>query len=145
MFSKAAKALGISNFEIAQIHHYAEEIRHGAFEVGGVTDHVELVTGHKAEAFESTARRYLDNPSLIDPRLATGGKLSALAFMIRMMLTRVPNFDQWERDQGFPMLNEPVLAHNSEEWRMTAERQELNLLASPIEQPDLSIIRSHAG
>jgi uncharacterized protein YbjT (DUF2867 family) len=134
MFSKAAKALGISNFEIAQIHHYAEEIRHGAYAVGGVTDHVDQVTGHKAESFESIARRYLENPSLIDPRLAKGGKLSALAFMMRMMMARVPNFDQWERDQGFPMLNEPALAHHSPEWVATAEKQELNLLPATAQQ-----------
>ncbi len=145
MFSKAAKALGISNFEIAQIHHYAEEIRHGAYEAGGVTDHVERVTGRKPESIESIARRYLDNPSLIDPRLAKGGRLSALAFMIRMMLTRVPNFDQWERDQGYPMLNEPVLAQDSEEWRATAEQQELNLLSASIEPHDPTIIRSGAS
>jgi NAD(P)H dehydrogenase (quinone) len=145
MFAKAAKALGASEFEISQIRYYAEEIRHGAFEMGAPTDHVELVTGRKPESFESIARRYLDNPSLIHPRLAKGGKLAAFAFAIRMMLTRVPNFDQWERDKGFPMLNEPVLAHDSEEWRATAERQELNLLPAPVEPHDLTIVRSSAG
>ncbi len=115
MFAKAAKALGVSEFEIAQIRYYAEELRHGAFEIGAPTDHVELVTGRKPESFESIARRYLANPSLIDPRLAKGGKLKALAFMFRMMLKRVPNFDRWERDRGHPMLNEPVLAQDSPE------------------------------
>ncbi len=142
MFSKAAKALGASEFEIAQMRYYAEEVRHGAFEVGAPTDHVELVTGRKPEPFESIARRYLDNPSLIHPRFSKGGKLAALAFMFRMLLSRVPDFDQWERDKGFPVLKEPVLAHESEEWRETAQRQELNLLSAAVEPRDLTIVRN---
>ncbi len=142
MFAKAAKALGASEFEIAQIRYYAEEIRHGAYEMGAPTDHVELVTGRKPESFESTARRYLDNPSLIHPRFSKGGKLAAFAFMFRMMLSRVPDFDQWERDKGFPVLNEPVLAHDSEDWPATAEKQELNLLstATPGAQVDIRVV-----
>jgi hypothetical protein len=68
---------------------------------------------------------------LIHPSFAVGGKLQAISFMVRMMLARVPNFDQWERDQGHPMLNAPLLAQDNPEWRATAERQKLNLLASP--------------
>ena len=142
MFAKAAKALGASEFEIAQIRYYAEEIRHGAYETGAPTDHVERITGRKPESFESIARRYLDNPSSIHPRFSKGGKLAAFAFMFRMLLSRVPNFDQWEREKGFPVLNEPVLAHESEEWRATAERQELNLLSAPVEPHDPTIIRT---
>ena len=133
MFAKAGKALSFSPFEIAQLRYYAEEIRHGAYEMGAPTDHVELVTGRKPESFESIARRYLDNPSLIHPRLARRGKLAAFAFMFRMMLSRVPNFDQWERDRGFPMLNDPVLAHDSRDWREAAENKHLLLLpTSPV-------------
>ncbi len=62
--------------------------------------------------------------------------------MFRMMLSRVPDFDQWERDKGFPVLNEPVLAHDSEDWRATAEKQELNLLstATPGAQVDIPVV-----
>ena len=141
MFARAAKALGAADFEIAQIRYYAEELRHGAFEMGAPTDHVELITGRRAESFESIARRYLDNPSLIHPQLSQTGKLGAFAFMIRLMLSRVPNFDQWERDQGFPVLNEPVLAHDSEQWRATAEKRELNLLpnSAPGSEVDIPV------
>jgi uncharacterized protein YbjT (DUF2867 family) len=143
MFAKAAKALGASEFEISQIRYYAEEIRHGAFEMGAPTDHVELVTGKKPESFESIAQRYVDDPSLIHPRLSKGGKLAAFAFLFRMMLSRVPDFDQWERDKGFPMLDNPVLAHDSDEWRATAERQELNLLstATPSTRVAIPVVR----
>ena len=53
MFSKAARALGFPDFEIAQLRYYAEEIRNGAYAVGAPTNHVELVTGQKPESFES--------------------------------------------------------------------------------------------
>ena len=134
MFAKAAKALGASEFEIAQIRYYAEELRHGAFETGAPTDHVELVTGRKPETFESIARRYIANPSLIHPKLASGGKLAAMGFVFRMILSGVPNFDQWERERGFPILNQPLLAHESDEWQATAALQELNLLSVPQRQ-----------
>lgn len=140
MFAKAAKALGASEFEIAQIRYYAEELRHGAFETGAPTNHVELVSGKKPESFESIARRYIDNPSLIHPKLAKGGKLAAMAFVFRMMLSRVPDFDQWERDKGFPIINEPVLAHDNDEWQATAEMQELNLLPVPQRQREPAAI-----
>ena len=129
MFSKAARALGFADFEISQLRHYAEALRNGAYEIGAPTDHVEIITGQKPESFESIARRYLANPSLIHPKLANGGKLSALAFMLRMMLTRVPDYDRWERDRGHPQLNAPVIATDNKDWLVSAERQQLNLLS----------------
>ncbi len=130
MFSKAASALGVSNFEISQIRHYADALRHGAYELGAPTDHVELITGQKPESFENIARRYLAEPSLIDPRLATGSKLGAMALMLRIMLTRLPDYDHWEQDQGHPMLNAPLRATDNNEWRTSAGRQQLNLLTA---------------
>lgn len=140
MFSKAAKAIGVSDFEISQIRHYAEALRHGAFEAGAPTDHVEIVSGQKPESFESTARRYLANPSLIHPIVTDGGKLEAMAFLIRMMLTRVPNFDQWERDRGHPILNTHQIATDNKEWLASAENQELYLLSGPAKQPEKNVI-----
>ena len=74
---------------------------------------------------------------MIHPRLAKGGKLGVLAFLVRMLPRRVPDYEQWERDSGQPMLNEPVLAQNSSEWCATAERQELNLLPVSAQQHEL--------
>lgn len=128
MFAKAARARGFPDFEIAQLRYYAEEIRHGAYEIGAPTDHVELITGQKPQSFEQIARRYVDNPALIHPKLAVGNKLEAMAFMFRMMLTRVPDYDQWERDRGHTILTRPLLAHESEDWRISAEKQQANLL-----------------
>ena len=128
MFAKAAKGLGFPEFEISQIRYYAEELRRGAYEIGAPTNHVELVTGQKPESFEQIARRYLKDPTLIHPRLTHGGKLDAMTFMFRMMRSRVPDFDRWERDRSHPILKQPLLAPDSKEWLASAEKQQANLL-----------------
>ena len=146
MFLKAATAQGIfSTFEIAHARFYFEELRGGTFAVGAPTDHVQEICGRAPESFETIARRYIARPELIHPGLRAGTKLGALAFIGKMMLTRAPDLDRWEQERGHPMLREPVLAHDSEEWRATAERQELNLLSAPGEPHDLTIIRSRAS
>ncbi len=128
MFTKAAKAQGFSNFEIAQIRRYAEELRGGTFSVGAPTDHVEIVTGRPAEDFEITARRYIRNPELVIPNFKIGSKLGAAWLMMKTMFTPEPNLDQWESERGYPLLDEPVLAHDSDEWLLSARNKNLALL-----------------
>ena len=128
MFVKAAKAQGFSNFEIAQIRHYAEELRGGTYAVGAPTDHVEKVTGRPAENFEITARRYIQHPELVIPNFKIGGKIDAALLMMKTLLTKTPDLDQWESERGYPLLQDPVLAHNSEEWLVTAKQKRLALL-----------------
>lgn len=128
MFAKAAKGLGFPEFEVSQIRFYVEELRGGTYEIGAPTNHVELLTGQKPEPFEQIAQRYLRNPALIHPRLSIGGKVDAIAFIIRMMLSRVPDFDQWEHDRGHPRLKHPLLAQDNPDWLASAEKQQANLL-----------------
>jgi len=137
--------MGLSNFVVAGVRHYMEEMRAGTYAVGAPTDHVEQVCGRPAEDFEVTARRFIEHPELVWPGLKIGSKLGAFRLMLKTFLTRVPDLDAWERDQGFPMLNEPVLAHDSEEWRASAEQQELNLLSTPVEPHNLTLIHSSAS
>ena len=128
MFTKAAKAQGFSNFEIAQIRHYAEEVRGGTFAVGAPTDHVEVVTGRPAEDFETTARRYIQHPELVIPNFKIGGKIGAAWLMMKTMLTKAPYLDKWESERGYPLLGSPVLAHDSEEWLQSAKNKNLALI-----------------
>lgn len=129
MFVKAATAQGLlGTFEIAQIRRYAEEVRAGAFAFGAPTDHVERVTGRPPEDFEVTAQRYISNPDLITPGFRAGGKVEALWLMLRTMLSSPPDLDRWESERGYPILSEPVLAHDSLEWRITAQQKQLALL-----------------
>ncbi len=128
MFLKAAKAQGVSAFEIGHIGSYFEEVRGGTYAVGAPTDHVQEVLGRPPESFETAARRYIAQPDLIAPGLRIGTKLEALAFMVKMMLTRAPDAERWARERGHPILREPVLAHDSRDWRKAAEQQDLLLL-----------------
>ena len=68
------------------------------------------ICGRPQESFETIARRYIAQPDLIVPGLRVGTKLGALAFMVKMMLTRAPDLDRWERERGHPVLEKPVLA-----------------------------------
>jgi hypothetical protein len=51
--------------------------------------------------------------------------MSAYGFMARMMLTRAPDLEQWERSQGHPLLADSTLAMESPEWRKAAEQEQL--------------------
>lgn len=128
MFAKAAIAQGFSLMDISQFRYFSEELKAGVFEMGGLTDHVELVTGKKPEKFEETARRYINTPSLIHPLLTVGNKFETMIFMMKMLLTSVPNFDKWEVNHGHPILKNATLSQDSNEWLLTAKKQELNLL-----------------
>ncbi len=134
-FMKAATALGLAPFEIANIRHYAAELAGGTFAAGAPTHHVEELTGRPAEEFETIARRYLAEPSLVVPGMRVGSKLEAIAFLVRMLFARPPDYDRWEDEHELPRLARPLLAHDSPEWRMHAEAQRLYLLPDGVSQP----------
>ena len=127
-FTKAARAQGVSPFEISQIAYYADELRNGAFALGAPTNHVEEVTGTPAESFEETARRYIANPFLIDPRLKVPGVFGALGFVMKALMTPSLDIDKYLREQGIPTLDKPVPAYDNPGWRESAEREELNFI-----------------
>jgi hypothetical protein len=57
-----------------------------------------------------------------------GSKLDAFAFVVRMLGKRPADVHAYEREQGYPLLKNPVHAHDNLDWRMSAERSELHLL-----------------
>ena len=127
--------------ELAHLRHYAEDLKNGAFAAGGPTDHVLEVTGRAPEDFETIARRYVSDPSLIHPAIKIGSKPAAIGFLLKMLATKAPDLDAWERERGYPLLSDPILAPDSAEWRATAERQQLNLLTpAPSMAPVLELI-----
>jgi NAD(P)H dehydrogenase (quinone) len=140
MFAKAGLAQGFRLFELAHLRYNAEDLKSGAFAAGGPTDHVLQVTGHAQEDFETMARRYIDNPTLIHPAMRIGTKAQAIGFLLRMLARRAPDLDAWERERGYPLLNEPVLAMDSAEWLASAECQQLNLLPGTALGPALTVI-----
>ncbi|AFY38369.1 hypothetical protein Lepto7376_2070 [[Leptolyngbya] sp. PCC 7376] len=130
MFAKAAKALGFSNFEIAQVRHYAREVRHGTYAISAPTDHIQQVCDRPPEDFETTARRYIQNPALVFPRLQIGNRWYALQLLVKTILTRVPDLDRWESKRDYPLLSNSALAHESDEWREVAQQKQLALIHS---------------
>jgi hypothetical protein len=107
---------------------YAEDARRGAFEVGAPTNHVKELTGRDPEGFESIARRYLADPGLVRRGLTTGSKVGAILGLVKMMLTRVTDFDRWEAERGHAMLSGSQFAPDDPEWMASAQRQTLALL-----------------
>ncbi|MGI9332708.1 MAG: NmrA family NAD(P)-binding protein [Gammaproteobacteria bacterium] len=135
-YSKAAIAQGYLLSEIAHLRYYVEELRNGAYAIGAPTEHVREVTGSAPEAFETIARRYTQHPELIHKSMKIGSKLDAYRFLLKMILTRPVDFAAWERDRGYPLIDNAVLAQDSAEWRATAHRGEFNLL--PLDPPALN-------
>ena len=125
MFAKAARVMGYPNFEIANIRYYLEELRSGAFAMGAPTEHVKEVTGEEAEDFESIARRYIANPSLIAPTLKVGTKLEAIYLLLKVLITPAPNIQKWQSSQSDPMIQNAELAHEHADWRMRAKESQL--------------------
>lgn len=130
MFIKAARAQGFPTFQIAQVRHFAEELRAGVY--ADVTDHVAEVTGREPEPFVQTARRYLAEPARIMPGLRTGSLAGALMLALRMAFTRVLDLDAWEAGRDYPALPSGALAHENPRWLEAAERRELLLLPDPV-------------
>ncbi len=137
MFSKAAVAQGVSVTDIAHIRYYLQDVKDGAFALGAPTDHVLEVTGKAPEDFDTIARRYIKNPSLIYPGLEIGSKPQAFAFLFKMLATKAPDLDAWERDRGYPLLKTPLYSQGNPEWRASAERQQLHLLSPAKTTPPL--------
>lgn len=128
MFERAGRAMGYPLYALAWGRRFYEELRNGAFAIGAPTDHYETVCGRPPEDFETIARRYIAHPESIWPGLRRGSKLGTLRIVLRMLVTRVPDLDRWERDHYFPQLSAPQLAHESAEWRASAACRQLLLL-----------------
>jgi NAD(P)H dehydrogenase (quinone) len=137
MFIKAARAQGFPTFQIAQVRHYAAELRAGAY--ADVTDHFEEVTGRPPENFAVIARRYLDEPGRVMPGLQTGSRIGAIAFALRMMVARATDLDRWEHTRDYPLISRGVLAHENPDWKAATERREL--LLKPDPRKNLGTIR----
>ncbi len=70
----------------------------------------------------------MNDPKLIVHGYSASTKLGAIAGMIKMLLTRVTDFDRWEAERGHPMLAQPRYAIDNPEWMVAAEQQKLALL-----------------
>jgi len=128
MFSKAAKAQGFPLFDISQMRYFTEELRNDAFAIGGPTEHVEMITGTKAESFLKIAERYIANPQLVHKDLTAGSKLNAMMFLIKMLFTPKLDAEEWEADRNHPNVKDRQLSYEDNAWIEAAKKQHINLL-----------------
>ncbi len=127
MFIKAARALGLSTYELTNVRRYIEEHSKGTFEIGAPTDHVLEVTGRVPESFETIAGHYA---ARAEAGRTLANKWRAIGDLARIGLTTVQDLDRYEREQQYPLLDQAHLAIDSREWRM-----EHDLANSPAMPP----------
>ena len=128
MFAKAARAMGFPDFDTYNLRHYAAEVAEGAFAIGAPTDHVERLTGTPAESFAETAARYAQDVTRLAPNMSDASFMGALAFMVRMIFTPVPNYADLVRAEGNAQLLKARPGHQNPKWKNFAREQRLMLL-----------------
>ena len=126
-FHKAAIAMGFPTEQVAHIRYYAQEVQAGVYERSAPTEHTELVTGSPPEPFEVTAERYIKNPSLVNPGLEIGSRFAAFRLLARIVMARPFDLRAWEEDRGYPLIENPTLAHECENWLRASEQGRINI------------------
>jgi uncharacterized protein YbjT (DUF2867 family) len=114
MFLKALKVMGMEPHMMTQLRHYVEEYRRGAFEVGAPNDVVLEVGGSEPEDFETITRRYVAANSMARPSLAN--KVRAVGEFVKILLTRTPNLEAYERSRNHPLLRQPKYGLDYDPW-----------------------------
>jgi hypothetical protein len=115
MFLKALKTMGIDRYFSAQLQHYVEEYRRGAFEAGAPNDVVREVGGTEPEDFETITRRYVAANPLARSSLAN--RVRAAAGFMKILLTRTPDLEGYARSQNHPIVRQPLYGLDYEPWR----------------------------
>ena len=115
MFYRAARMDGFDHFLLSQMGSFLRDHDRGAFEMGGLTDHVLEVTGRAPESFEAITRRYAAQPQA---QRTAGNVMRALAGFISVPMR--PGFDprRFAHSLWMPQPKTPVLSADSALWRM---------------------------
>ncbi|MBW4555180.1 MAG: NmrA family NAD(P)-binding protein [Trichormus sp. ATA11-4-KO1] len=115
MFERAARLQGVSAFELSNFRYYIEDHKQGAFEFGAPNDVVEDLTGHPAEDFETTVRRYAAMPFA---RKTFANRLRAFLQFNLVPFTPGYNLDRFEREHFHPMPPAPQFVMSSDHWQV---------------------------
>ena len=99
MFLKAAfafaKDFGLDSFTISQVRHYMKEYKANKFDIGGVTDVVQQLTGKAPDDFETIVERYVRNSDYAERSFSK--KISALRKFLEIPFTQTPSIKELER------------------------------------------------
>lgn len=122
MLLKSMKQMGFSNFDMANVKFYMEELDKGSFAVNGATTVVKDITGKDPEDFETMARKALAN--LPESKKSFNNKLKAIGNFIAMLFTRLPNLNKYDAEQEFPQFKNGFnYVQDNKEWVEIHENQ----------------------
>ena len=119
LFLKVARAMGLSDFVIRQLHAFLLDYQRGSFAAGAPTEVVREVGGRAPESFEETARRYLGASRL---RPGWRGTASALWNVLRGLAARAPDLAAIDGRLALPRVQHARLAADSPRWREASLR-----------------------
>ncbi|WP_137144805.1 NmrA family NAD(P)-binding protein [Mycolicibacterium sp. CR10] len=114
MFSRAARAQGVTSASLASLRHYVEDHKQGAFAYGAPNDVVGEVTGAPAETFEATVARYARMPFV---QRTAGNRSRVIRDFLRTPLQRGVDPQRYARRQGEPPAPNPRYAMQDEHWK----------------------------
>lgn len=97
--AKVLQGMGFSDYLIAQTKEYALEYQRGTFAIGAPTDTVRLITGHDAEDYETTARRYAER--LPKNTRSLPNVLKYIFLMSLWMMRPAPQTDRYLAKEDF--------------------------------------------
>lgn len=117
MMLKALRALGLPDFQQAQVRYYVQDYRRNAFAVGAPTDAVREVGGAEPENFETITKRHAaQSPKA---RRNFSNRLRAAAGFSRILFTPALDFERLEKIQELPEPKVRRLAMDSPTWLAT--------------------------
>jgi NAD(P)H dehydrogenase (quinone) len=100
MMLKALRAMGLPDFQQAQVRYYVQDYRRNAFAIGAPSEAVRLVGGREPEDFETIAGRYANQRPRARRNLINW--LRTMATCARIPLTPALNFDRLQQIQEQP-------------------------------------------
>lgn len=121
MFRKVARMQKVDSYSVALLIQYIQDSKLGAFSFqGGVTRVMEELTGHPAESFETTARRYAAMPFA---KQSPGNRLKA--FINFNLAPFYPAYDikTYERRLQLPVPAKPLYCMENDRWRNNRAEQ----------------------
>jgi uncharacterized protein YbjT (DUF2867 family) len=122
MMLKALRAMGLPDFQQAQVRYYVQDYRSNAFGIGAPTNVVSEVGGCEAEDFETITRRYVGERP--EAQRSASNWIRALVNFLRITLTPALNFERLLHIQEQPSPKSVHFAMDSLGWLATHGRQE---------------------
>ncbi|RDY60875.1 NmrA family NAD(P)-binding protein [Flagellimonas nanhaiensis] len=114
MMYKVLKASGYPQMDASQVKYYIEEGHKGAFAFKAPNNVVKEIVGKEPDGFGTITRRYLmENPMA---KQSLWNKIKGMKFMLKVLFTKTWNMKTFEKERGFPSLNNPDYVLGSEEW-----------------------------